>query len=127
MARSPVDLVGARMVHLRCGSDQEEPAPRSHTAATTAIVRNVAGGDDWTPDETAAPKRERAQVEPTRTLGHSSPKTDGDLELETGGRIGRYRIEDLLGRGGMGVVLRAHDPELDRELAIKLLHERVGA
>jgi serine/threonine protein kinase len=86
----------------------------------------VAGGDEWTPDEDAAPQRERAQVEPTRTLGHSAPRTGGEVEFE-GDRIGRYRIEDMLGRGGMGVVLRAHDPELDRELAIKLLHERVGA
>jgi serine/threonine protein kinase len=87
----------------------------------------VAGGDDWTPEETAGPQRERAQVEPTRTLGRSLPTLSGELDFDfEGERIGRYRIEDLLGRGGMGVVLRAHDPELDRELAIKLLHERVG-
>ncbi|MGI9518664.1 MAG: protein kinase domain-containing protein [Pirellulaceae bacterium] len=37
------------------------------------------------------------------------------------GRIGKYEIEREIGRGGMGVVLKAHDSELNRPLAIKIL------
>jgi eukaryotic-like serine/threonine-protein kinase len=44
-----------------------------------------------------------------------------DLRLPT--QIGRYKIERLLGRGAMGRVLLAHDPVLDRSVAIKLLRD----
>ena len=35
-------------------------------------------------------------------------------------RIGRFVLEETIGTGAMGVVYRAHDPELDRKVAIKV-------
>ncbi len=41
--------------------------------------------------------------------------------LEPGGTLGTYHIERYLGRGGMGVVLLAHDATLHRKVALKVL------
>ena len=37
------------------------------------------------------------------------------------GRIGRYEVERLIGAGGMGVVFKAFDTELNRPVAVKVL------
>jgi serine/threonine-protein kinase len=36
-------------------------------------------------------------------------------------QIGGYRVEGEIARGGMGIVLRAHDDRFQRSLAVKLL------
>ena len=44
------------------------------------------------------------------------------MTIATGARLGPYEVLDPLGAGGMGEVYRAHDPRLDRHVAIKVLH-----
>src|SRR5262249_31439126 len=43
------------------------------------------------------------------------------------GRFGKYEVEQVVGRGGMGVVLKALDPELNRTVAIKVIAPQFAA
>src|SRR5262245_6931547 len=43
------------------------------------------------------------------------------MSITLGARIGPYEVTSLLGEGGMGVVFRAHDTKLQRDIALKLL------
>ena len=53
--------------------------------------------------------------------------TSEELQLETGQVIGGYRLEGLVGRGGMGVVYKALQEKLDRHVALKIIHpKRLG-
>src|SRR5262245_17979210 len=55
-----------------------------------------------------------AEAPPTR-----APSPDDHL----GVRVGKYRLDQCLGRGAMGVVYSAEDTVLNRRVALKLLNE----
>ena len=63
-----------------------------------------------TPTDPIAMERARARVE--RAMFGEAPPA----------RLGRFVILDAVARGGMGMVYAAYDPELDRKVALKVLH-----
>jgi len=58
---------------------------------------------------------------------HPARISDHGQALARGAVVGRFVIVGLIGTGGMGAVYTAYDPELDRNIALKLLHREAHA
>jgi tetratricopeptide (TPR) repeat protein/predicted Ser/Thr protein kinase len=54
----------------------------------------------------------------------SEPQSGLPSGMHERGKLGRFDILDVIGQGGMGIVIAAYDPQLDRKVAIKVLRTR---
>jgi len=121
-----------------CGAELPQGAPRN--LCPRCLLRAGLGGDSQSlarsdgPDATAA----RASVLDSiaATIGHvphvllrdTAPGEEpGPIVRPPGGNDAdtsiRYRIDGEIARGGMGAILKGHDPDLGRDVALKVLRE----
>lgn len=66
--------------------------------------------------------RPTVDAEETLVAGTRGRRGEESHRLAAGDFVGRYTINAEIGSGAMGVVYRAHDPELDREIALKIVN-----
>jgi tetratricopeptide (TPR) repeat protein/predicted Ser/Thr protein kinase len=97
----------------RCGGDV------SLRAEVEALLR----AGTVSTDELPPPGRPGEWTAAMERLAEEAAQT----QLERGQTIGRFVVVGLVGRGGMGEVYAAYDPELDRKVAVKVVRPRMSS
>jgi hypothetical protein len=104
----------------RCGgtvpiSQQSTTATPAVEPVTPGIATLASGGSDSTGRDTTQVRPTGASTAPEFSF-LAPPQQPDEI-----GRLGQYRVLAELGRGGMGVVFRAEDPQLRRFVALKVI------
>jgi eukaryotic-like serine/threonine-protein kinase len=109
--------------------------PRTYSRLDGLIMSNPGdepvdgSGDEFLSDPPPLPESSNKSLEATRPY---DPETDRDSDADfaidsavDGAKppksLGKYTIQERIGAGGMGVVWKASDPDLQRSVAIKVL------
>src|SRR4029079_7043901 len=114
---------GGRARERREGREQERRSlhDTSRPAGSRAAGREMPGSQDAAsvPSGSGPVKRAGAWIPVSLVL--SSPA--GIMDQPT---IGKYRLVSRIGQGAMGEVFKAHDPSLNRMVAVKTISSNLG-
>src|SRR5262245_32379587 len=114
-------LTGSAVELTRCLREAEQEKPPTDSA----YWRALAAAEDEIRSTTAFPTNGEIDLSDTDDALKldflQPPDKPGRL-----GKLGQFEVIRVVGRGGMGVVLHAYDPCLDRDVAIKVIDPKLA-
>lgn len=136
---SPAEAFGLHKHLVKCVSCVKSVAALREATHMLAAMPVTAGGRDYgatliTPSVTS--KDGQQQEKPPPPTSVSIPLGNADLNLDflapaegpdELGRLGQYRVQRVLGAGGMGIVFEAEDVDLQRKAALKVMRPQVAS
>jgi tetratricopeptide (TPR) repeat protein len=117
-------LADGRLPRAEVEAIEEHARTCARCPSRIEMARAAASGGQTTTYANAAGVEVRPRGGPDAERAAARRATPDPELLERGASVGRYTILALVGRGGMGEVYAAYDPELDRKIALKLLRAR---
>lgn len=94
----------------------------ANTQPTTSRPKSVLETEQWIANHPDAATRAAGAASEV----HESKPETADDSFDRTYSIGRYEVRRLLGQGAFGRVYEAHDPQLDRRVAVKVSKELKG-
>lgn len=119
LSATPSETVAPELSHV-------SPGPTKNAQYPTQTEESREHNSEFLfeiPEELLA-QLEAASLEKTAPLNSASVALDQEPATELINRqLGKFRLESEISRGGMGIIIRALDVDLDRSVAIKLLRK----
>jgi len=88
---------------------------------------NTIAGPQPSPEARPGNLSETVSVQHSTPADAPAPGSSAGAEAWVGKALGKHQVTGVLGRGAMGVVLKARDPLIERDVAIKVLADNLAA